>query len=68
MTGAVIKKPFDTVIPIEQIKFFPNSIKPKYIILNKKIKKNNYIRFLGSDFKRGECIIKKEKLLSPNTS
>ena len=65
MTGAVIKKPFDTVIPIEQIKFFPNSIKPKYIILNKKIKKNNYIRFLGSDFKRGECIIKKGEVIKP---
>ena len=65
MTGAVIKKPFDTVIPIEQIKFFPNSIKPKYIILNKKIKKNNYIRFLGSDFKRGESIIKKGEIVKP---
>ena len=41
MTGAVIKKPFDTVIPIEKIKFFPNSTNPKYIIINKKIKKNN---------------------------
>ena len=65
MTGAVIKKPFDTVIPIEQIKFFPNSIKPKYIILNKKVKKNNYIRFLGSDFKRGESIIKKGEIVKP---
>ena len=26
MTGALIPKPFDTVIPIEQIKFFTNSI------------------------------------------
>ena len=39
MTGAIIKKPFDTVIPIEQIKFFPSSSKTKYIIINKKIKK-----------------------------
>ena len=39
MTGAIIKKPFDTVIPIEQIKFFPNLSRPKYIIINKKIKK-----------------------------
>ena len=64
MTGAVIKKPFDTVIPIEQIKFFPNSIKPKYIIINKKIKKNNFIRFLGSDFKKGERIIKKGEIIN----
>ena len=64
MTGAVIKKPFDTVIPIEQIKFFPNSKKPKYIIINKKIKKNNFIRFLGSDFKKGEKIIKKGEIIN----
>ena len=64
MTGAVIKKPFDTIIPIEQIKFFPNSIKPKYIIINKKIKKNNFIRFLGSDFRKGERIIKKGEIIN----
>ena len=64
MTGAVIKKPFDTVIPIEQIKFFPNSIKSKYIIINKKIKKNNFIRFLGSDFKKSERIIKKGEIIN----
>ena len=63
-TGAIIKKPFDTVIPIEQIKFFPNSTKPKYIIIKKKIKKNNFIRFLGSDFKKGERIIKKGEIVN----
>ena len=63
-TGAIIRKPFDTVIPIEQIKFFPNSTKPKYIIINKKIKKNNFIRFLGSDFKKGESIIKKGEIVN----
>ena len=65
MTGAIIKKPFDTVIPIEQIKFFPNSSKPKYIIINKKIKKNNFIRFSGSDFKKGERVIKKGEIINP---
>ena len=65
MTGAIIKKPFDTVIPIEEIKFFPNSSKPKYIIVNKKIKKNNFIRSLGSDFKKGERIIKKGEIINP---
>ena len=65
MPGAIIKKPFDTVIPIEQIKFFPNSSKPKYIIINKKIKKNNFIRFSGSDFKKGERVIKKGEIINP---
>ena len=40
MTGALISKPFDTVIPIEQIKFYPNFKNKKYILVNKKISKN----------------------------
>ena len=66
MTGAIIKKPFDTVIPIEQINFYPNPTNPKYIIIKKKIKKNNFIRFLGSDFMKKEIIIKKGEFIKPN--
>ena len=42
MTGALISKPFDTVIPIEAINFYPDKKNPKFIIINKKIPKNNY--------------------------
>jgi len=66
MTGAIINKPFDTVVPIEQIKFFPNKKNPKYILIGKKIKKNEYIRFLGSDYKKGEIVIKKGQLIEPS--
>ena len=41
MTGAVIKKPFDTIIPIEDIKFYPSIKEPKFIIVSKKIKNHN---------------------------
>ena len=34
MTGAIIKKPFDTIIPIENIKFYPDKKKSK-IYINK---------------------------------
>ncbi len=64
MTGAIIKKPFDTIIPIEQIRFLPNRTKPKYIVINKKIHKHNFIRFIGSDFKKGETIIKKGEIIN----
>ena len=57
MTGAIIKKPFDTVIPIEQIEYFPNKENAKYILIRKKIKKYNYFRFAGSDYKKGQKII-----------
>ncbi len=65
MTGAIIKKPFDTIIPIEDIKFFPSKQNAKYIIINKKIKKSEFIRPKGSDYKKGNKIIKKGELLNP---
>ena len=64
MTGAIIKKPFDTIIPIEKIQFYPNNKKPKYIILDKKIKKNEFIRKAGSDYKRGDKIISKGQYIN----
>ena len=64
MTGAIIKKPFDTIIPVEQAQFFPNQTKPKYLIINKKIKKNNFIRFAGSDFKKSEIVIKRGEIIN----
>ena len=66
MTGAIIKKPFDTIIPVEQVKFFPNKFKPKYIILQKKLKKNQFIRPAGSDFKKGNRVIKKGQFINPS--
>ncbi len=63
MTGAIINKPFDTVIPIEQIKFYPNFKNKKYILVNKKIRKNEYIRYLGSDYKKNELVVKKGTLI-----
>ena len=37
MTGAIIKKPFDTIIPVEQAQFFPNKTNVEFIkIINSK--------------------------------
>ena len=66
MTGAIIKKPFDTIIPIEDIEFFPSNQNAKYIIINKKIKKSEFIRPKGSDYKKGNKIIKKGELINPS--
>jgi len=57
MTGALIQKPFNTVIPMESIVFYPNRKKPNFIVVNKKINKNNHIRFSGSDYKKNDRII-----------
>jgi molybdopterin molybdotransferase len=60
MTGALIPKGFDTIIPIEKIIFNSNN---KYITINKKIKKNQHIRLAGSDYKKKDLIIKKGTII-----
>ena len=64
MTGGIIPKGFDTIIPIEQIIFYPNKTKKNSILISKKISKNNHVRFKGSDYKKNELVIKKSTLLS----
>ena len=66
MTGGIIPKGFDTIIPIEQIIFYPNENNKKYILINKRIKKHNHVRFAGSDFKKKEIVVKKNTIIQPN--
>jgi len=66
MTGTIIQKPFDTIIPVEEIEYFPNKLNAKYIVINKKIKKFEFIRSKGSDYKKGSKIIKKGQLINPS--
>jgi len=66
MTGGLLPKGFDTIIPIEQIDFYPNKKNPSHIVLNKKVKKNQHIRFKGSDFKKNDLLIKKGTILQSN--
>ena len=60
MTGALLPKGFDTIIPIEQVIFHTNK---KFIFVNKKIKKNQHVRFKGSDYKKNDLIIKKGTII-----
>ena len=65
MTGAVINKPFDTIIPYEKSKVI--RIKNhNYLLINKKINKFNNLRFVGSDYKKGQIVIKKGDLIKPS--
>ena len=57
MTGALIPKPFNTVIPIENINFYSNQKNFNHILIKQRIKKNEHIRFMGSDYKKGELVI-----------
>ena len=63
MTGALIPKFFDTIIPIEKIVFTKDK---KFIVINEKIKKNQHIRLIGSDYKKKELIVKKGTIIQPS--
>tara|TARA_B110000971_G_scaffold17965_1_gene16520 strand:- start:193 stop:1440 length:1248 start_codon:yes stop_codon:yes gene_type:complete len=63
MTGALIPKDFDTIIPIEKITF---NLDNKYISIDDKIKKNQHIRHAGSDYKKKDLIIKKGTIIQPS--
>jgi len=63
MTGALIPKNFDTIIPIEKIVFNKNR---KFILINEKIKSNQHIRYTGSDYKKRDLVIKKGTIIQPS--
>ena len=63
MTGALIPRFFDTIIPIEKIFF---NKERKYIQINEKIKRNQHIRYAGSDYKKKDLIIKKGTIIQPS--
>jgi len=65
MTGAIIPKPFDTIIPVEKIKYFPSKRKPTHIIIDKEIKKFSLIRFAGEDFDLEDIVIRRGELIQP---
>ena len=65
MTGAIIPKPFDTIIPVENVKYFPSKKKPTHIVVNHEIKKFSFIRFAGEDFDLKDIVIKKGELIQP---
>ena len=66
MTGGIVSKPFNTIVPIEQINFYPNKEKPQSIIINQKVNKYDHVRFKGSDYKKGQLIIKKGCIIQSN--
>jgi len=65
MTGAIIPKPFDSIIPVEKVKYFPTKQKPTHIVLGHEIKKFSFIRFAGEDFNLKSLVVKKGELIQP---
>ena len=66
MTGGLLPKGFNTILPIEKIIFYPNKKNPKFILIKEKIKKNEYVRFKGSDYRKNDLLIKRGTIIEPN--
>jgi len=66
MTGALIPKKFDTILPVEKTKYFPSIKKPTHIIVDKELKKFEYVRFAGEDYKSKSLVIKKGEQIQAN--
>ena len=66
MTGALLPKQFDTILPVEKVKYFPSKGSSTHIILDKKLKKFEYVRFGGEDYKPGNIVLKKGEQVQAN--
>ena len=65
MTGAAIPKPFDSIIPVEKVKYFPSKQKATHIIVDHKVRKFSFVRFAGEDFNFKDIVIRKGELIQP---
>jgi len=66
MTGALIPKKFDTILPVENAKYFPSKEKATHIIVDKEVKKYSYVRFAGEDYKLKDTVLKKGEVIKAN--
>ena len=65
MTGALIPKPFDSVLAVEKAKYFPTKKQPTHIIIDKEVKKFSFIRFAGEDYKLNDLVVRKGEIIQP---
>ena len=63
MTGGIMPKGCNSIIPIEECTFIKNSTN-RYIIIKKGFKKFENVRLKGSDFKIKDIVIKKNTLIN----
>ena len=65
MTGGIVPKPFDSIIPVEKIKYYPSEKKPTHIFVDGEVKKFSFIRFAGEDYNLKDVVVKKGELIQP---
>jgi len=65
MTGGIIPKPFNSIIPVERVKYFPSKQKPTHIVVDYEVEKFSYVRFAGEDYNLKDIVIKRGELIQP---
>lgn len=66
MTGGIIPKGFDTIIPVEKVKYFPSKLKSTHITIHEELKNFSFVRFKGEDYKFKDIVIKKNEIIKSN--
>tara|TARA_Y100000590_G_scaffold387315_1_gene460727 strand:+ start:632 stop:1873 length:1242 start_codon:yes stop_codon:yes gene_type:complete len=66
MTGALVPRQFDTILPVEKVRYFPSKKNPTHIIVDRKLKKFEYVRFGGEDYQLGKLVVKKGQKIGAN--
>ena len=65
MTGGIVPKPFDSIIPVEKAKYFPSEQKPTHIFVDYEVEKFSFIRFAGEDYNLKDVVVKKGEVIQP---
>ena len=65
MTGAVVPKGFDSVVPVEQVTTIDRDGK-KFLVITDKVSNGRNVRLAGEDFKAGDLILEKGNTIEPH--
>ena len=65
MTGAVVPKSFDSVVPVEQVTTIDRDGK-KFLVITDKVSNGRNVRLAGEDFKAGDLILEKGNTIEPH--
>ena len=65
MTGAVVPKGFDSVVPVEQVTTIDRDGK-KFLVITGKVSNGRNVRLAGEDFKAGDLILEKDTTIEPH--
>ena len=65
MTGAIVPKGFDSVVPVEQVTTIDRDGKT-FLVITDKVSNGRNVRLAGEDFKAGDVILEKGNTIEPH--